>query len=119
MKQLRRIFRNPVHLTHLSRVAFLRAYGAEDPLLLLSELNSATEQRDSQKRHCLDPHDVILLTPAKDFAVQSSLIWEVWHRRGSSREEVPESPHVCPRCFQIYATLAALRRHLTDRKSVV
>ena len=113
MKKLRRIFRNPVHLTHLSRVAFLRAYGAEDPLLLLSELNSATEQRDSQKRHCLDPHDVILLTPAKDFAVQSSLIWEVWHRRGSSREEVPESPHVCPRCFQIYATLAALRRHLT------
>ncbi|CAL1145226.1 unnamed protein product [Cladocopium goreaui] len=79
--------KNPVHLTHLSRVAFLRAYGAEDPLLLLSELNSATEQRDSQKRHCLDPHDVILLTPAKDFAVQSSLIWEVWHRRGSSREE--------------------------------
>ena len=113
MKQLRRIFRNPVHLTHLPRVAFLRKYGAEDPLLLLSDLNRAAELRDTQMRHCLDSQDVILHTAAKDFEAQSSLIWEVWHRRGASSDGVPDSSFVCPQCFQIYATLAALRRHLT------
>ncbi|CAL1151582.1 unnamed protein product [Cladocopium goreaui] len=81
--------------------AYLPARGVDEALHRI--LQHCRRQRDSQKRHCLDPHDVILLTPAKDFAVQSSLIWEVWHRRGSSREE---EWHKGPKTIPLRHTLA-------------
>ena len=77
MRQLRRIFRDPVHLSHNSHGDFLAAHGLPDPLSLLADLAQQTAQRETQKRLLINQDDIIHHLPPPDFQVQVNLILEV------------------------------------------
>ena len=116
LKQLRRIYRAPTHLTRTSHGDFLAEHGLPEPLLLLIETNFQTAQRDTQNRQSAMSNDIILRLPPRDFQAQHLLIQEVLQQL-RSRHDLPttvqESHQVCPHCFIICADLATLRRHLT------
>ena len=116
MKQLRRIFRDPPHLSHNSHSSFLWMHGLPDPLQLLLELNQQTAQRDAQTRSQLMTDDIVLKLPSPDFHTRHCLIQEAWHHlrsRSQINDTIKETDLLCPKCFGIFADLPALRRHLT------
>ena len=117
MKQLRRIYRDPPHLSHNSHSSFLWMHGLPDPLHLLLELNQQTAQRDAQTRNTLAPDDIVLRLPSPDFHTRHCLIQEVWHHlrsRTQINDTIKETDLICPKCFGIFADLPTLRRHLTQ-----
>ena len=116
MKQIRRIFRDPPHLSRRSHSDFLLAHGLPDPLELLLDLNLQTYRRDIQTRSTVAHDDVILRLPSPDFQARHNLILEVWQQlryRQELSETVQDSHLVCPHCLDLFADLPALRRHLT------
>eukprot|EP00435_Cladocopium_sp_Y103_P014281 s3225_g3.t1 len=113
--QLRRIFRSPVHLTHLSHSDFLEHFGITDPLQqLLHQCHTAAE-RDTQRRSQLTSDDIIHQIPPVNHPELCQVIADVLdsRRHHSDWNEVMVPEHCCIHCSCSFSTLAALRRHVT------
>ena len=117
IKQMRRILRDPVHLSHESNLSFLTRHNLPDPLLRLRDICLQTAARLLHRQGTLADDDVLRLTPLPNYDQLLQVIDKVYERVHSdyTLTEVPDflTPHICPHCNQIFYTLAALRRHCT------
>ena len=115
MTQIRRIFREPAHLNHLSHTDFLEQYRVPDPLLRLLGHFDHAQQRDTQRRTTLSHDDILWTQPEIDHAHLVQVVQTVLeHQRGQARwREVETAEFACHFCDRSYSTLAQLRRHHT------
>ena len=115
MTQIRRIYREPAYLNHLSHTDFLEQYRVPDPLLRLLDQIDQAQKRDSQRRTCLSSDDIIWTLPDIDYANLIQVIQTVWDRqRGQAQwQEVEIANFACHICNRSYSTIAQLRRHHT------
>ncbi|CAL1131107.1 unnamed protein product [Cladocopium goreaui] len=63
IRQLRRILREPVHLTHENNKSFLQRHNLPDPLLRLKSICLQTATRSLQRQWTLADDDILNLTP--------------------------------------------------------
>ena len=115
MAQLRRIFREPTHLTHLSHVDFLEQFRIPDPLQQLLQQFDTASRRDTYRFECISPEDILFRTPVPDHGHLIQVISVVLDRqRGQARwTEVDLQEYQCDICGSMVSSLAQLRRHQT------
>ena len=115
MTQLRRIYREPVHLTHLSHTDFLQQYAIPDPLHRLQQQCAVAEQREVRRQAQISHTDILHQTSRPDFIQIDQVLAAVLDRqRGSAQwEEAPTDEFACQLCHKIYSSMALLRRHQT------
>ena len=118
LRQLRRIFREPAHLTHLTHQAFLHKYDLTDPILQLVALCQDAQVRDHKRRNIIKSSDILLRDPQIDYDQQMQVLTQTWYllrnRHLDQTPSEPESQLVCPQCCHTFTTLAHLRKHLTE-----
>ena len=116
--QLRRIFRCPVHLTHLTHQDFLTQHNLTDPLLQLVAFCQDAQVRDHNRRYNLKSSDILLRDPPTNFDLRMQVLTTTWyllrHRHLGPDTAVPDSQMVCPECCLPFASLMLLRKHLTE-----
>ena len=115
MTQLRRIYREPTHLTHLSHFAFLQRHAIPDPLHRLLEQCAVAETREAQRIRHLQSDDILHRIQRPDYMQLDQVITTVLgQQRGRTRVvEVPQTDYPCQQCHKMFATMAQLRRHQT------
>ena len=117
IRQLRRIFKEPVHLFKENNFAFLSKHGIADPLMRLRDMCQQTASRALKRQQSLLADDVLQLTPLPAYDHLIQVIDKVHQQERADQcfDEVP--PHMpqyeCPDCHLVYQTTAALRRHCT------
>jgi uncharacterized C2H2 Zn-finger protein len=117
IRQLRRIFKEPVHLYKENNSFFLSKHNIADPLLRLRDMCLQTASRALKRQQSLSDDDVLQLTPLPSYDLLIQVIEKV-HLRVSTEQcfdEVPSlfTQHVCNICNMVFNTMAALRRHST------
>ena len=115
IRQLRRIFKEPVHLFRESNHEFLTKHNLADPLLRLRDICLLTASRALRRQQTLEEDDILHLTPLPAYDALIQVILKV-HQSVSAEQNFDEVPnplmqHACPDCLQVYSTMAALRRH--------
>ena len=115
MTQLRRIFREPAHLNHLSHTDFLEQFRVPDPLHRLLHHFEQAQQRDTQRYTLIPTDDILWTNPTVDHDHLVQVIRAVLdQQRGQARwAEVESTDYTCPLCEKSYTTLSQLRRHQT------
>ena len=118
LKQLRRLFREPTHLTLMSNQEFLHRHHLVEPLLQLVAFCQKASERDSQRISQLRIDDILLRTEAIDYEHQMQVLTESWflqRQRHSDRIPVqPDAQLVCPICFILLDSWKLLRKHQTE-----
>ena len=115
MTQLRRIFREPAHLNHISHTDFLEQFRVPDPLQrLLSHFDQA-HRLDSQRYTKLQADDILWNSSRLDHEHLLQVIRTVLeHQRGQARwTQVESAEFTCHICDRSYSTLSQMRRHQT------
>ena len=117
IKQLRRILREPVHLTKEASWAFLQRHDLQHPLLRLRDLCHKTARRSLQRHQHLQDDDILRITSLPDYDFLIQVIDKV-HAQVGAEDTVAEAPshitpHTCPICQQPFSTLRLMRRHCT------
>ena len=79
LKQLRRIFREPAHLTRTTHQEFLSNHNLTDPLLQLVAFCQDAQVRDVSRRHQLRPTDVLLRAPMMNYDQQMQVLTTTWY----------------------------------------
>jgi len=79
LKQLRRIFREPTHLTSTKHQEFLSNHNLTDPLLQLVAFCQDAQVRDVSRRHQLRPTDVLLRAPMMNYDQQMQVLTTTWY----------------------------------------
>ena len=117
-KQLRRIFREPTHLQLQTHQEFLDKHHLTDPLLQLVALCHDTQVRDTQRRQTLHCTDILLRDVPVNYEYQMQVLTTTWYRRRHrhlcTQSALPDTQVVCPECFIPLASMAQLRKHLTE-----
>jgi uncharacterized C2H2 Zn-finger protein len=117
IKQLRRILRDPVHLSHENNSSFLHRHDLPDPLLRLRDICLQTAHRLLARQRTLAADDILHLTPLPCYDQLLQVITKVYEQVhfATRLTEVPDPllQFVCPTCEHGFTTLAALRRHQT------
>ena len=119
MRQLRRIFREPVYMTRENHTEFLRKHRLRDPLQLLRDLCTRSAWRSQQKRCGLATNDILNTTPMPDYEhlvqVIDSVITDLRETAFDLEacENAPVDQHSCTICGQFFFSLSSLRRHQT------
>ena len=114
MKQLRRIARNPVHLTHLSHSDFLAVYKLPDPLSLLQQRCQNTWQQIQQRQATLSSLDILHTVPCAHLLTGLSILETfIDKRRHQQLEAHPEKTFSCTLCSKVFLNQALLRGHIT------
>ena len=118
LQQLRRIFRDPAHLTHTTHHEFLSQNNLTDPLLQLVAFCQDAQVRDHNRRCNLPPSDILLRDPSLNYEQRMQVLTETWfslrHRHLSTNPAEPDTQMVCPECCIPLASLKQLRKHLTE-----
>ena len=118
LKQLRRIFRDPTHLNLMTHQEFLHKHHLTDPLLHLVAFCQDAQVRDVKRRQSLLPSDVLLREPPVNYDKHMQVLTTVWyhqrHRHLRPEAVLPGTQLICPECFAQLASLAQLRKHLTE-----
>ena len=113
--QLRRIFKEPVHLTLESNVDFLNSHGILPPLVRLRDLCNSTERREQIRVTQLQHDDVLHLQPSVPYATLRQELGLALQKIHSAelcdRPSDTLRPHQCHFCHAWFTTMAALRRH--------
>ena len=117
IKQLRRLLKDPVHLSHESNQDFLTRCQLPDPLLRLREICLQTASRLLDRHQHLAGDDILKLTSLPSYHSLLQVIDSV-HEKVTTDYTLAEVPdtltsHECPECHLVFATLSALRRHCT------
>ena len=117
VKQLRRILREPVHLTKENNWTFLHKHNLPHPLLRLRDLCLQTARRSLLRHHNLQDDDILQLTPLPDYDILIQVIDKVYEQVSAElpTTEAPHTidPHECNICGVTFSTLTSLRRHRT------
>ncbi len=114
MKQLRRIARDPVHLTHLSHLQFLAAYHLPDPLSLLKKRCQNTRQQTQQRQATISRPDVLHTVPCDHLLAGLSILENYIAKRRHQQIAVqPEKTFLCSWCHKTFLNQALLRVHIT------
>ena len=117
IKQLRRILRDPVHLSHENNSSFLHRHDLPDPLLRLRDICLQTAHRLLARQRTLAADDILHLTPLPCYDQLLQVITKVYEQVhfDTRLTEVPDPllQFVCSTCAHGFTTLAALRRHQT------
>ena len=117
LKQLRRLFREPSHLSLTSNQEFLRRHNLLEPLLQLVAFCQTALERDAQRDSQLRHDDILLHSDRIDYDQQMKVLTECWYlqrQRQSQRvPALPETQLVCPECCIPLDSLTTLRKHLT------
>ena len=118
LKQLRRIFRDPTHLTLTTHQEFLNTHRLTDPLMQLVAFCQDAQVRDVTRRQHLASTDVLLREPMVNYDKQMQVLTTTWyqlrHRHLSSEAVQPDTQMICPECMLQFSSLAHLRKHLTE-----
>ena len=118
LKQLRRIFRDPTPLNLMTHQEFLHKHHLTDPLLHLVAFCQDAQVRDVKRRQSLLPSDVLLREPPVNYDKHMQVLTTVWyhqrHRHLRPEAVLPGTQLICPECFAQLASLAQLRKHLTE-----
>ena len=117
-KQLRRLFREPTHLTLMTHHEFLFQYNLTDPLLHLVAFCQDAQVRHARRTQFLKPTDVLRRHPPVDFDHYMQVLTTTWyhqrHRHLTPEVILPDAQMICPECCAPLASLSQLRRHLTE-----
>jgi len=120
--QLRRIFKEPVHLTLEPNVDFLNSHGILPPLVRLRDLCDSTERREQLRVTQLQHDDILHLQPPVNYAVLRQELELAQQRLHSAdlwdRPSDTLHPHQCQFCDAWFSTIAALRRHWKQQHDV-
>jgi len=117
MRQLRRMFKEPVFITRETHQDFLARHNLQDPLLRLHDICWQTADRFHLRTTQIDSDDILHATPMPQFASLSQVLRKVHDRLNSfqNETEVPTTlqQFECPHCNVVFEHHHALRRHLT------
>ena len=114
---MRRIFREPVHITRETNSQFLSKHHIVDPLLRLRDICLQTASRALSRHQNLAADDVLRLTPLPKYDDLLQVI-ETVHQQilvANTFDQVPNTltQHECSECHVVFSNLTALRRHCT------
>ena len=122
LKQLRRLFREPPHLTLTTNQEFLQRHHLIEPLLQLVAFCQSASERDSQRISQLRHDDILLHTEAIDYEHHMQVLTESWYlQRQRTPDRVPTQPEaqlVCPTCWIPLDSWKHLRKHLTEAHGI-
>ena len=120
--QLRRIFKEPVHLTLEPNADFLNSHGILPPLVRLRDLCDSTERREEFRITQLQHDDILHLQPPVNYAaLRQELGLALQKLQSADLRDHPSDqfhPHQCQFCAAWFNTLAALRRHWKQQHDV-
>ena len=120
--QLRRIFKEPVHLTLESNLDFLNSHGILPPLVRLRDLCDSTERREQIRVTQLQHDDILHLQPAVNYvALKQALEFALQKIHSAELCDRPSDtlrPHQCQFCRAWFTPIAALRRHWKQQHDV-
>ena len=120
--QLRRIFKEPVHLTLESNLDFLNSHGILPPLVRLRDLCDSTERREQIRITQLQHDDILHLQPTVNYDTLRQALELALQRIHSAelcdRPSDALRPHQCQFCNAWFATTASLRRHWKQQHDV-
>ena len=120
--QLRRIFKEPVHLTLEPNADFLNSHGILPPLVRLRDLCDSTERREQFRLQQLQHDDIVHLQPPVDFvSLRQELERALQKLHSADLQDRPSDhyqPHQCQFCDAWFTTLTALRRHWKQQHDV-
>ena len=116
MKQLRRIYREPPHLTGENHQAFLDKHRILDPLERLLGVCLRTAQRSENRLQTIAADDILRSDPQPDFhhltqVLRQTIAW-IGNQNTPIEAQITPTEHTCQHCHCHFATVAALRRHL-------
>ena len=117
IEQLRRLHRDPVHLSHETNQDFLTRCQLPDPLLRLRELCLQTAGRLLERHQHLAADDILQLIALPSYDSMLQVIDSV-HEKVTTHPALVAVPdtltsHECPDCHLVFVNLSALRRHCT------
>ena len=115
MQHIRRIFRSPVHLTHLSHADFLAEHNIPDPLHRFRHQCEIAFQRETQRFQQLAPDDILRHKPVQSMDLISQ-VFEAALCLRRNRAQIPEADlqqFQCQICQQTFTSMALFRRHWT------
>lgn len=122
LKQLRRIFREPSHLSLTSNQDFLRRHNLFEPLLQLVAFCQTAWERDAQRDSQLRQDDILLHSATIDYEHQMKVLTESWFlQRQPQTQRAPAPPEtqlICPECYIPLDSWKTLRKHLTDVRGI-
>ena len=114
MKQLRRIYRAPLHLTHLSHIDFLSKYRIKDPLAILLKRCRQTLQILPRRLAAQSPYDILHTVPYHLILTGlKTLEIFILTRRSTTGHTPVEKTFQCTTCQKFFLTQEALRVHHT------
>ena len=117
LKQLRRIFREPVFITREAHSDFLRRHHLADPLELLRDQCRKAQRREDDRLAHAELDDILHFSPKIDHAHLLQVIDEAQRICQGDWKFSPVtsscSSFSCPDCPNTFETMAALRRHRT------
>lgn len=117
MKQIRRIFKEPVFITRESHQQFLHRHHLDDPLQLLRKLCLQAQRRDLHRWDTAESDDILLSTTAPDYdhflQVIDLALQHCSRDRHPPQPERPDTVFHCSDCHLIFRTLITLRKHQT------
>ena len=116
MQQIRRIFHEPVFSTRTSHAQFLADHCIPDPLDRFLQQCCQAAERETLRLSSLAPDDILHYSPITDLNHINQVFAEV-HRQRRDPSGDPEADlkdFSCHLCNEMFATMAALRRHWTN-----
>ena len=114
MKQLRRIYRAPLHLTHLSHIDFLDKYRIKDPLAILLKRCRQTLQTLPRRLAAQHPYDILHTVPYHLILTGIETLENfILTRRSTSGPLTIDKPFQCNTCQKFFLTQETLRVHQT------
>lgn len=117
LKQIRRIYKQPVFITRESHTDFLTRLRLHGPLQLLHNLVQKTLTRASQRAQYLHDDDILHDNPVPDYAhLLRVLETAIEQTEGAKLFSQPgsTSEYQCQHCELIFSTITQLRRHHTQ-----
>ena len=117
LRQLRRLYKEPVHLTHETHQDFLYRHHLQDPLMRMIDICWKTADRFYRRLAQIDQDDILHQTPLPQFEAISQVLRQV-HDRLSCFPDVAEvsttlHQYECHHCHVVFEHQHALRRYLT------
>ena len=114
LKSLRRIYKQPVHLDHVSHQDFLIQHRIRDPMQALRKLCIKTLQRESHRTQHLSAVD-ILSSWTPDHLL--TCLWNIEHSLISRRHRIgsttQDAPYQCHLCEKVFLTVPGLHEHIS------
>ena len=118
LKQLRRIYKEPVFITRQSHLDFLAVHGLDNPLIQLHSLGVKQMEREIQRQMLLDPDDILHTIDPLRLNDSLQCVAQYLQNMTQALQQTSQIQDIqndlrCPHCHCTFLDNSQFRRHLT------